>query len=107
MQLSKTSINIRKTGDRLKYLAKCNGYSVKDIQEYLGLCCPQSIYRWYKGKILPSIDNLLRLSELYGMHMEELLVKDNADVIFVFDTMAVKADRYIKRINTYMSEMTA
>ena len=107
MQLSKTSINIRKTGTRLKYLAKCNGYSVKDIQEYLGLCCPQSIYRWYKGKILPSIDNLLRLSELYGVHMEELLVKDNADVIFIFDTMTVKPDRYIKRINAYMLEMTA
>lgn len=75
MKASETSINIRKTGIRLKYLAKCNGYSVKDIQEYLGLCCPQSIYRWYKGKILPSIDNLFRLSELYGMHMEELLVK--------------------------------
>lgn len=107
MQLSKTSINIRKTGARLKDLAKCNGYSVKDIQEYLGLYCPQSIYRWYKGKILPSIDNLLRLSELYDMHMEELLVKDNAKVIFIFETMAVKPDRYIKRINTYMSEMTA
>ena len=107
MKLSETSINIRKTGTRLKYLAKCNGYSVKDIQEYLGLCCPQSIYRWYKGKILPSIDNLFRLSELYGMHMEELLVKDNAKVIFIFETMDVKSDRYIKRINAYVSEMTA
>lgn len=107
MKASETSINIRKTGIRLKYLAKCNGYSVKDIQEYLGLCCPQSIYRWYKGKILPSIDNLFRLSELYGMHMEELLVKDNAKVIFIFETMDVKSDRYIKRINAYMSERTA
>lgn len=107
MKASETSINIRKTGIRLKYLAKCNGYSVKDIQEYLGLCCPQSIYRWYKGKILPSIDNLLRLSELYDMHMEELLVKDNANVIFIFEIMAVKPDRYIKRINAYMTEMTA
>ena len=41
------------------------------------------------------------------MHMEELLVKDNAKVIFIFETMDVKSDRYIKRINAYVSEMTA
>ena len=107
MQLSNTSINIRKTGIRLKHLAKCKGYSVKDIQDYLGLSCPQSIYRWYKGLILPSIDNLLRLSELYDMHMEELLVKNNEEVVFVFETMAVKTDIYYKRMNAYMSGMTA
>jgi len=46
---------------------------VKDIQEYLKLACPQSIYRWYKGQILPSVDNLLMLSRLLGVHMEDLL----------------------------------
>lgn len=107
MQLSNTSINIRKTGARLRRLAKCKGYSVKELQEYLGLSCPQSIYRWYKGMILPSIDNLLRLSELYGMHMEELLVKDNEDIILIFESMAVKSDMYAKRINTYMAGVTA
>ena len=107
MQLSNTSINIRKTGAKLKRLAKCKGYSVKEIQEYLGLSCPQSIYRWYKGLILPSIDNRLRLSELYDMHMEELLVKNNEDVILIFETMAVKPDIYYKRMNAYMSGMTA
>lgn len=75
---SKTVINMRKTGKRLQKYAKAHGYSVKDIQRYLGLSCPQSVYRWYKGRILPSIDNLLKLSELFHVHMEELIVKESA-----------------------------
>lgn len=31
-----------------------------------------------RGSILPSVDHLLRLSELFGVHMEELLVKTTA-----------------------------
>jgi len=50
MEMSGTSIDIIETGKKLKTMAINNGYSVKDIQEYLGLSCPQSIYRWYKGR---------------------------------------------------------
>ena len=72
-----TSINMELTGLKIKSYVKKQGYSVKDIQEYLCLACPQPIYRWFKGKILPSIDNLLRLSELFNVHMEDLLVKND------------------------------
>lgn len=67
-------IDMEKTGERLKRKIKEQGYMVKDIQEYLQLACPQAIYRWYKGQILPSVDNLLMLSRLLGVHMEDLLV---------------------------------
>lgn len=71
---SKISINMTETGKHLKKLARRNGYSVKDTQQYLGLSCPQPVYRWYKGVILPSVDNLLRLSELYHVHMVYLKI---------------------------------
>ena len=45
---SKTSIDVIETGKRLKKLAQRRGYSVKDLQQYLGLSCPRPIYRWYK-----------------------------------------------------------
>ncbi len=66
-------IDLEKTGELLERKIKEQGYVVKDIQEYLQLACPQSIYRWYKGQILPSVDNLLMLSRLLGVHMEDLL----------------------------------
>lgn len=57
--------------------------SIKDIQEYLHLSCPQPVYRWIKGKILPSVDHLLMLSELFGVHMEKLLVKKEKDNLII------------------------
>ena len=79
MNQCKTSIDMRRTGLKLQRLAKQNGYSVEDIRKYLCLSCPQPVYRWYKGTILPSVDNLLRLSELFRVHMEELLVKKHTE----------------------------
>ena len=73
---SKTIIDMEKTGNNLRKYAYENGYSVRDIQQYLGLSCPQPIYRWFKGIILPSVDNLLRLSEFKSFH------KTNAGLLF-------------------------
>ena len=68
------SIDQIKTGKKLKKILELAGYDVKYIQDYLHLSCPQSIYRWYKGKTLPSLEHLAALSRLLHMHMEELLV---------------------------------
>lgn len=102
---SKATIDMIETGKRLKNLAQRNGYSVKNIQQYLGLSCPQPIYRWYKGIILPSVDNLLRLSELYQVHMEELLVKTG--YILNYDAKKLKTSDFEKRIRAYYFKMVA
>lgn len=58
---------------------KRSGYSIKELQGLLGLSCPQPIYRWIRGRTLPSIDNLYMLSRILGVHMEDLLVPMDAD----------------------------
>lgn len=75
------NIDIEKTGKRIRHIIETAGYTPRMIQEYLHLSCVQPIYRWYKGRILPSVDNLFMLSQLLGVHMEELLVKKNAMVV--------------------------
>lgn len=71
------NIDMYRTGRKLKRMLETAGYTPRMIQDYLHLSCVQPIYRWYKGLILPSVDHLLMLSELLGVHMEELLVKKN------------------------------
>lgn len=93
------------TGKRLKKLAQKRGYSVKDIQKYLGLSCPQPVYRWYKGVILPSVDNLLRLSELYQVHMEELLVKNG--YVLIYDVEKMNEKNIEKRFRAYHYKLAA
>lgn len=68
------SIDMVRTGIHLKNLISQKGFSVKEIQKLLSLSCPQPVYRWFKGQILPSVDHLFALSRFLGVHMEELLV---------------------------------
>lgn len=79
MENNKTypNIDMQQTGKRIKHAITKAGYTPNMIKEYLHLSCVQPIYRWYKGLILPSVDHLFMLSELLGVHMEELLVKAN------------------------------
>lgn len=67
-------IDLIKTGANVKKMLKKAGYEVRDIQKYLHLSYPQSIYRWFKGKILPSVEHLCALSILLNVHMEDFLV---------------------------------
>ena len=67
-------VDLMRTGAMLKDQIQSAGYTVKDIQQYLMLSCPQPIYRWYSGKILPSVNHLYAISRLLGVHMEELIV---------------------------------
>ena len=75
------SIRQKETGNRIKRLLKENGYSVKDVQSAMGFENPQAIYKWTSGKSLPSLDNLVILSRILHISMEDILVVDG-DVAF-------------------------
>ena len=66
-------INISQTGKNIHSLRKQHGISVKDMQQMLGLSVPQTIYRWQSGDNLPSIDNLVLLSEIFKTPIESIL----------------------------------
>ena len=73
-----TTLDAVLTGQKIHDAIKQSGYRIRELQEMLGLSCPQPIYRWIKGRTLPSIDNLYMLSRILGVHMEELLVPRDA-----------------------------
>ena len=78
------SIRQTETGNRIKRLLKENGYTVKDVQNAMGFENPQAIYKWMSGRSLPSLDNLLILSRILHISMEDILVVDG-DVFFYRD----------------------
>lgn len=94
------SIDMKQTGIQLKSKIQQAGYSVKDIQEKLMLSCPQPIYRWFNGKVLPSVDHLYVLSRLLKVHMEELLVPvtmplDYETILENADELALREQRIL------------
>ena len=51
-------IDIVKTGRKIKRIMCLKGFTVKDIQRFLGLETPQSIYHWFDSKSMPTLDNI-------------------------------------------------
>ncbi len=62
------------TGKRMRQLFQQNGYTVRDVQTAMGFENPQAIYKWLSGRSLPSIDNLIVLSVILHVSIEEILV---------------------------------
>jgi len=70
------TIDVKRTGLNLKRICQERKLSVLELQRYLGLACPQTIYRWFSGQAIPSLDHLFALSSLLKLPMEKLLVKE-------------------------------
>lgn len=73
-------INKRETGINLRRIMDLRGITPKDVQEYLGLGCVQSVYRWLDGINMPTIDNLYALSELLQVPID-VIVRGNRALI--------------------------
>ena len=69
-------IDMVKTGQNIMNLRVAAGLSVKDLQDIFGFATPQAIYKWQHGTALPTIDNLVVLAAVFGVHMDEILVLD-------------------------------
>jgi len=67
-------IDLEKTREKIKNYRNLKGFSVKDLQNLFGFEYPQAIYAWEQGKTVPTIDNLLILSRLYDVSLDELIV---------------------------------
>lgn len=69
-------IDKEKTGRQIRTLMERRGLSVQDVRAFLSLGCVQSIYHWFDGKSMPTLDNLYALSELLQVPMDMLVVGD-------------------------------
>ena len=66
-------INKRETGVNLRRIMDQRGITPKDVQEYLGLGCVQSVYRWTDGVNMPTIDKLYSISELLQVPIDAIV----------------------------------
>ena len=67
--------DLRATGEKIKLLMDAGGISVRDLQSVFGFEHPQAVYAWLNGRNLPTVDNLLVLSELFDVTIDEIVRK--------------------------------
>ena len=70
------TINMEKTGNRIRELRQQCGYTVKDLQKEMGLSSFQAIYKWQRGEALPSVDNLMILAGLFQVRIDQIIIKN-------------------------------
>ena len=76
-------INLPLTGRNIERCRRDAGMSVRELQAYFGFEYPQAIYKWQHGECLPTVDNLLALSRILHVRMEDLLVCEDQEAIFL------------------------
>lgn len=67
-------IDLKATGENILRLRVEKKLSIREVQTYFGFEEPTAIYRWQRGENLPSLDNVVALSKLFGVPVEEVLV---------------------------------
>ena len=72
--LNTLSIDIEETGKRIAEIRERAGLSVKELQQILGFEAPQAIYRWQRGKCLPTLDHLVIIAAVCGVSMDDLII---------------------------------
>ena len=69
-------IDIKATGENIKRIRKSKGYIIKEVQDKFGFTSPTAIYRWESGMCLPTVDNLVGLAVIFGVTIDDLLVRE-------------------------------
>lgn len=81
------TVDLVATGKNIEKLRKEAGLSVKDLQSIFGFGTPQAIYKWQHGTALPTVDNLVLLSAIFNVSIDEILVVEQCGGI-VFSASA-------------------
>ena len=68
------TVDLVATGKNIEKLRKEAGYTVKELQSIFGFTTPQAIYKWQHGTALPTVDNLVLLSAIFKVSIDEILV---------------------------------
>ena len=69
-------VDMKLTGQKIASLRAQRGISVRDLQAMLGIATPQAIYKWQRGETLPTIENLVALSCILGVRIDEILAAE-------------------------------
>lgn len=70
-------IDRKATGENILRRRIEKGCTMLNVQRYLNLAYPQSVYHWQAGRTLPNIDNFYALSVLFGTTVNDLMVERN------------------------------
>ena len=100
------TINKKETGVNLRRIMDMRGVKPKDIQEYLGFGCVQSVYRWLDGVSMPKDDKPLGVVDAYVKENTTELV-DPLDIKKKIESLEEKSNTLLKELDTQIKVSNA
>ena len=91
-------------GDRIKELRNNHTWTQQELGDRLGVS-KQSVSNWENGNIMPSIDVLVRMSDLFQTSTDYILDRENDLTLDITDldaeqkAMVQRMVRYFRNIN--------
>ena len=91
-------------GDRIKELRNNHTWTQQELGDRLGVS-KQSVSNWENGNIMPSIDVLVRMSDLFQTSTDYILNRENDLALDITDldaeqkAMIQRMVRYFRNIN--------
>ncbi len=70
----KPVLDLKATGAKIKTIMRDKGFSARKLQLIMDFPYVQTIYNWFAGKNMPTIDNLVVLAQVLGVTMDELII---------------------------------
>lgn len=66
-------IDVVSTGQNIKRMRKAAGMKIKDVQDACGVTAT-SVCNWQNGKAVPTVDNLIILSAIWHVKIDDIIV---------------------------------
>lgn len=73
-------LDLDATGAKIKTLMKQRGITPRQMQLLLNFPYVQTIYNWFAGKNMPTIDNLVVLAQVLEVSMDDIIVTRMVEV---------------------------
>ncbi len=70
----KPVLDLEGTGAKIKTIMKDKGITARELQIIMDFPYVQTIYNWFAGKNMPTIDNLIVLAKILAVPMDDLIV---------------------------------
>ena len=76
----KPVLDLNATGAKIKTLMKQRGITPRQLQLILNFPYVQTVYNWFAGKNMPTLDNLVVLAKVLNVAMDDIVVTKMVDV---------------------------
>ncbi len=76
----KPVLDLDATGAKIKTLMKQRGITPRQLQILLNFPYVQTVYNWFAGKNMPTLDNLVVLAKVLNVAMDDIVVTKMVDV---------------------------